>query len=243
MEVRILSPGTFMKIKIIFQNKDYIIIDKPAGLSVHPGIGVKEKTLVDFAVEIFPEIKSVGDEPLFRPGIVHRLDKETSGVMVIARTQKSFDYLKNLFKNRKVEKKYIALVFGKLKRKEGKIEGVMGRSKKDFRKQSLVRGKISVRKERYSLTFYKVMRELNGYSLLEIRPQTGRTHQIRVHLQAIGHPVVGDKKYTFKKYKRNDFLRMFLHASEISFTDIDAKRQKYISPLPPEFEQKLTEKL
>ena len=179
--------------KIIFENQDFVVIDKPAGLSVHAGVGINEKTLVDFLLEKFPEIALVGDDPEVRPGIVHRLDKETSGVMIVARNQKTFEYLKNLFKNRQIEKKYLALVHGKLKEKEGKIEGEMGRSKKDFRKQALVRGKISVRKERYSLSHFKVKKEFEKYSLLEVFPKTGRMHQIRVHLHSISHPIVGDK--------------------------------------------------
>ena len=203
--------------KIIFQNKDFIVVDKPVGMAVHEGVKTDEPTIVDFLLVKFPEIKNVGDDPETRPGIVHRLDKETSGVMVVARNQKAFGQLKELFKNRQVEKKYLAVVHGRLKTKTGKIEGEMGRSKRDFRKQSLVRGKVKVRKERYSLTLYKALKEFNDYSLLEVVPKTGRTHQIRVHLQSIGHPVVGDGKYTFKKYKKNRYPRMYLHASEISF--------------------------
>ena len=229
--------------RIVLQNEDYIIIDKPAGLAVHAGININEPTLVDFLLCQFPEIGNVGDalprtfhegdsarDMRIRPGIVHRLDKETSGVMVIARNQKTFEHLKSLFKNRQIEKKYLALVHGKLKTKTGKIEGEMGRSKRDFRKQSLVRGKISVRKERYSLTCYKVMEEIGDYSLLEVLPKTGRMHQIRVHLHSIGHPIVGDEKYTFKKYKKERHSRMFLHASEISFIDREGKRAKFSSP-------------
>jgi len=221
--------------KIIFQNKDFVIVDKPAGLAVHPGVGTKEKTLVDFLLEKFPEIKTVGDDPEIRPGIVHRLDKETSGVMVVARNQKTFEYLKGLFKNRKIEKKYLALVHGKMKEKEGRIEGEMGRSKKDFRKQALVRGKISVRKERYSLTHFKVKEELEKYSLLEATPATGRMHQIRVHLHSIGHPIVGDKKYTFKEYKNVSAPRMFLHAYSISFIGPDGEKYYFESEAPEEF--------
>jgi len=226
-------------IKIIFLNKDYIVVDKPAGMTVHSGIGSSEKTLVDFLVEKFPEIKTVGDDKIIRPGIVHRLDKETSGVMVVARNQKAFEYLKNLFKSRKIEKKYLALVHGRLKKKAGKIEGEMGRSKRDFRRQALARGKISVRKERYSLTYYKVLKEFSDYSLLEVFPKTGRMHQIRVHLHSIGHPVVGDSKYTFKKYKKINFPKMFLHASEISFVDQNGKKMKFVSLAPREIAEYL----
>ncbi len=233
--------------KIIFQNKDFIVVDKPAGLFVHEGIGARDppassreasragKTLVDFLIERFPEIKNVGDEPEIRPGIVHRLDKGTSGVIVIAKNQKSFEYLKNLFKKREIEKKYLALVFGKLKEKQGKIEGEMGRSKRDFRKQALVRGKINVRKGRYSLSFYKVLKESGDCSLLEVSPKTGRTHQIRVHLHSIGHPIVGDKKYTFKEYKNIEAPRMFLHAESISFSGPDGQKYFFKSDLPQEF--------
>jgi 23S rRNA pseudouridine1911/1915/1917 synthase len=221
--------------KIIFQDSNLFAVDKPAGLAVHGGVGIKEKTLVDFLVEKFPEIKNVGDDPEVRPGIVHRLDKGTSGVMVVARNQKSFEYLKNLFKNREIEKKYLVLVHGKIKDKEGKIEGEMGRSKKDFRKQALVRGKISVRKERYSLSFYKTLREFDEYSLLEVSPKTGRMHQIRVHLHSIGHPIVGDKKYTFKKYKKIEYPRMFLHASIISFQGENGKQYSFSSETPSFF--------
>ncbi len=223
--------------KIIFQNKDFIIVDKPVGLAVHAGVGTSEKTLVDFLVEKFPEIKSVGDDPQVRPGIVHRLDKDTSGVMIVARNQKSFEYLKDLFKNRKIEKKYLAVVHGKIKEKTGKIEGEMGRSKKDFRKQALVRGKISVRKERYSLTFYKVKKELEKYSLLEVSPATGRMHQIRVHLHSIGHPIVGDKKYTFKEFKNIPTPRMFLHAASIGFIGPGNEKYFFESEVPEDFEK------
>jgi 23S rRNA pseudouridine1911/1915/1917 synthase len=221
--------------KIIHQDENLIAVDKPAGLAVHPGVGTKEKTLVDFLLEKFPGIKSVGDAPDVRPGIVHRLDKETSGVMVVARNQKTFEYLKSLFKNREIEKKYIVLVHGCLKDKEGKIEGEMGRSKKDFRKQSLVRGKIEVRKERYSLTHYKVIKEIGDHSLVEVYPKTGRMHQIRVHMHSIGHPVAGDKKYSFKEFKKENYPRMFLHAAEISFPDQNGKQVLFKSEPPEEF--------
>jgi 23S rRNA pseudouridine1911/1915/1917 synthase len=233
-------PGTM--IKIIFENKDIIVVDKPVGLSIHAGVGKSEKTLVDFLLEKFPEIASVGDAPEIRPGIVHRLDKETSGVMIVARNQKSFEYLKDLFKNRKIEKIYMALVHGKLKEKEGQVEGEMGRSKKDFRKQALVRGKISVRKERYSLTHFKVKKEVENGTLLEVSPKTGRMHQIRVHLHSIGHPIVGDKKYTFKEYKNIDAPRMFLHAASISFTGHGNKKYFFESELPKEFQKYLDHK-
>lgn len=237
--------------KIIFQNKDFIVIDKLVGLAVHSGVNTDEPTLVDFLLAEFPEIKTVGDDPKVRPGIVHRLDKETSGVMIVARNQKSFEYLKSLFKNRQIEKKYLALVHGKLKTKAGKIEGEMGRSKRDFRKQALACpvksreagpampafNRVNTRKTRYSLTHYKVLKEFNDRSLLEVRPATGRMHQIRVHLHSIGHPVVGDEKYTFKKYKNIPVPRMMLHAKSIGFTGPDGKRYFFESKPPKEFEE------
>jgi len=222
-------------IKTIYQDKNIIVIDKPVGLAVHSGVGTSQKTLVDFLLEKFPEIKEVGDDPKTRPGIVHRLDKETSGVMVVARNQKSFEYFKNLFKKRKVEKKYLALVHGRLKAKVGRVEGEMGRSKKDFRKQALVRGKIVVRKERYSLTLYKVKREFDDFSLLEVLPKTGRMHQIRVHLHSIGHPIVGDKKYSFKEFKNILTPRMMLHAASISFIGPNNEKYFFESKPPEEF--------
>jgi 23S rRNA pseudouridine1911/1915/1917 synthase len=235
--------------KIIFQNNDFIVVDKPVGMAVHVGVGTSEKTLVDFLLEEFSEIKNVGDAPEIRPGIVHRLDKETSGVMIVARNQKTFEYLKDLFKSRKIEKKYLALVHGKLKVKVGQVEGEMGRSKKDFRKQALVRGKISVRKERYSLTHFKVKYEFEKNTLLEVFPKTGRMHQIRVHLHSVGHPIVGDKKYTFKEYlprrqagKNIDAPRMFLHAASISFIGSDNKKHFFESEVPKEFEEYLNHK-
>jgi len=228
--------------KIIFENKDIIVVDKPVGMAVHAGVGTSEKTLVDFLLEKFPEIKNVGDAPKIRPGIVHRLDKETSGVMIVARNQKTFEYLKDLFKSRNIEKKYLAVVHGKLKEKMGRIEGEMGRSKRDFRKQSLVRGKISVRKERYSLTDFEVKKEFEKYSLLEVFPKTGRMHQIRVHLHSIGHPILGDKKYTFKQYKNINAPRMFLHAASIRFTGPDNKKYFFESRPSAEFENLPKEK-
>jgi 23S rRNA pseudouridine1911/1915/1917 synthase len=240
--------------KIIFENKDFIAVDKPAGLAVHAGVGTNDppassreasragKTLVDFLLEKFPEIALVGDAPEIRPGIVHRLDKDTSGVMIVARNQRTFEYLKDLFKNRQIEKKYLALVHGKMKEKEGQIEGEMGRSKKDFRKQALVRGKISVRKERYSLTHFNVKEEFDNFSLLEVSPKTGRMHQIRVHLHSIGHPIVGDKKYMFKEYKNISAPRMFLHALSISFIGPDDKKYFFKSEVPKEFQEYLDHK-
>jgi 23S rRNA pseudouridine1911/1915/1917 synthase len=236
------SPLSPTMIKIIFQNKDFIVIDKPVGLAVHGGVGMSEPTLVDFLREKFPEIRGVGDEPEVRPGIVHRLDKETSGVMLVARNQKTFEYFKKLFADRKIEKKYMAIVHGKLKEKTGTIEGEMGRSRKDFRKQALVRGKISVRKERYSLTHYRVIKKFGDYSLLEVSPKTGRMHQIRVHLQSIGHPIVGDKKYSFKNYKNDPSARLMLHAFSIAFTSQGNEKYFFESPTPEEFEKMEKEK-
>ncbi len=228
--------------KIIYKDKDFLAIDKSAGILVH-GVAKKsdsETTLVDWLLKNYPEIKGVGDEPEMRPGIVHRLDKDTSGVMLAARNQKAFDYLKKLFGNREIKKTYLALVFGKVNPPAGGKIGIINKSikiKSGTIKRTVWKGKD----EKTAVTEYEVIKLLKlkvnkgnqGFSLLRIFPKTGRTHQIRVHLASIGHSIVGDSLYGFKK---NNFglKRQFLHAESIEFTDISGKRVKIESDLPEE---------
>jgi len=166
---------------------------------------------------------------------VHRLDKETSGVLILAKNNLIFNYFKNLFKARKVKKEYIALVKGETRKQEGIIDLPLTRSKK-----SPIKRKVAIKKDegRIALTRYKVLRLYNGYTLLEIFPQTGRTHQIRVHLASIGFPVVGDKMYgKAKKLNKLNLPRHFLHAHTISFVLPSGKSIKIQAPLPEDLKK------
>ena len=232
-------------VKIIYEDGDIIAINKPAGLLVH-GVGLdakaerKSETLVDWISDNYPEIKNVGDEPNLRPGIVHRLDRETSGVLIIAKNQKAFEYLKNLFKKREINKKYIALVKGKIKNKRGVIDSPIGKNKKDFRKKAVFQN--SAEKTREAITEYNVLEKFLEYTLVEAYPKTGRTHQIRVHLKSIGHPVVCDKLYGPKKEECPFGLsRHFLHANEIDLILPSGVRIKLEADLPEDLERVLKE--
>lgn len=213
------------EIKIIYEDENILAVNKPAGLIVH-GQG----SLVGWLLEKYPEIKNVGEDPE-RPGIVHRLDKDTSGVLLIAKNQRTFEYLKKQFQERKIKKKYIALVEGVVKNNQGVIDLAISKSKNDFRKKT-TGGKI-VGKEREAVTEYKVLERFGKYTLLEAFPKTGRTHQIRVHLKAIGHFVVCDKLYGPKKQICPFGLeRQFLHASVIEFNLPDGSKISIETDLP-----------
>lgn len=229
---------TSPKLEIIYEDDNMLAINKPAGLVVHPDKHHESGTLIDQIIKIRPEIGGVGDEPKTRPGIVHRLDKDTSGVLIIAKTQESFEFLKKAFQEHKIEKKYIALVVGFIKEKNGEINLPIGRSYKDPTKRvakGKMRGKI-----RDALTYYKVLEQIQDYTLLEVSPQTGRTHQIRTHLKSIGHPVVCDSLYAGKLLKCPLGLkRHFLHASSLELTTIDESRLKIEAELPEDLEKTL----
>jgi len=219
-----------MNAKIIHEDNDILVIDKPAGLLVHPTNKKEKNTLIDWLINKYPEIKNIGEDKT-RPGIVHRLDKDTSGLMVIPKNNKTFFYLKKQFQNRKIEKKYLALVIGKLKDKKGIITKAIGRSRKKGIKQTTV--PIVPRKE--AITEYKVLKEFKDYSLIEAIPKTGRMHQIRIHLASIGYPIAGDEKYKFKRQPRpKDLTRQFLHAIYLKFQMQDGRIMEFRSELPKE---------
>ena len=224
-----------MKISVIHENKDFLVIDKLAGVLSHQTDKETENTVTNFLIEQYPEIKEVGEDKK-RPGIVHRLDKDTSGLMIIARNNEAFFYFKEQFKKKLVQKKYITLVVGQLKEKEGIIDKSIGRSRKKGFKQTVA--PIVPRKE--AVTEYKVLKEYKDYSLVEVSPKTGRMHQIRVHLASIGHPIAGDKKYKFKRQLTpKNLKRQFLHAKDLKFYSINGRIEEFLSKLPKELEEVL----
>jgi len=231
------------EIKVVYEDADILIIDKPSGLLTHPvNREHKSDSVVGWVLKKHPEISKIQDKygekvgvwTDIRPGIVHRLDRETSGLLMIAKNQDSFDYLKNIFKERAVKKTYIALVHGHLKNKSGIIESPIG--KIGARQSTRIHGKKEL-KEKNAITEYKLLKEFNDYSLVEVSPQTGRTHQIRVHMKSIGHPLVCDPLYGNKKLACPPELgRLFLHAQKLSFTPLHGGALTIETDLPPELQ-------
>jgi len=222
------------KIKIIYEDDDAIVIDKPAGILSQMAKSSKASAVSDFLVKYYPKIKEIGkDEQRF--GIVHRLDKDTSGVMIVAKNNKSFEFFKDQFKNRKVQKIYTTLVYGIVTPKEGIIDLKIGRSRTKPNMQTVIdtKKKENIR-SREALTLYKTIKNFKNYTLLEVQLKTGRMHQIRVHLKALGYPVVGDQKYFFKKYRNIEpkLERQFLHAGKLEIKLPNGKISVFNSKLP-----------
>lgn len=215
LETHDLKPNPNIKLDIIFENSDFIIINKPAGLTIHPLRMSDTNTLVNGLLAYYPKIKNVG-ENILRPGIVHRLDKDTSGLVIVAKNNISFEKLKEMFINKDIHKTYLALVYGKFKQKQGEINMPIARSKQKFNKRKI--DLHNQEKSKQAITKYKVIKEFRNTSLLEVYPQTGKTHQIRVHLAALSHFIIGDKEYGSKKINKYFQLkRQFLHAQALEF--------------------------
>lgn len=216
-------------LKVLYEDEDVVVIDKPAGFVVHPGAGNLAGTLANALLHRFPEIAKVGLPE--RPGIVHRLDKDTSGVLVAARSPRAYESLLGQFKRHEIEKTYLGLVYGRISAPEGRIRWPIGRHATDGKRIS-----VKTRHPKDAETFFRVLRVFKDATLLEIRPLTGRTHQIRVHLAAAGHSIAGDALYGRKKAARR-FSRLFLHAHTLSFVHPGTgERVEFSSPLPPELE-------
>lgn len=224
---------------ILYEDNDVLAINKPAGLVVHSDGKTKETNLVEWLISKYPEIENVGEHGkdsegkiVLRSGIVHRLDRETSGVMIVAKSQESFENLKKQFQNHDIKKKYEAFVFGELK-KDGVVDRPIGRSRSDFRKWSAQRGARGEMRE--AITEYKVLANNKEYSLVELFPKTGRTHQIRVHMKAINYPLVGDGLYAPNRENTLGFNRVALHSKEIEFKGLSGESHKVIAPYPDDF--------
>ncbi len=229
-----------MNIKIIYENSDVLVIDKPAGIIVFPegeSLKSKEKTLIDLLLEKFPDLKNAGETP--RYGIVHRLDKDTSGTLLVAKTNEALIFFQKQFKNRTIEKKYMALVVGLIKENDGIIETLIGRAPSDKRKQKayLLNDPMSEGK-REAITKYKVLQRFEDYTLLEVKIETGRRHQIRCHLSYIHHPIAGDKMYGFKNSPTPKGLtRQFLHAAYLKIQLPDSQIKEFKSDLPEDLKK------
>ncbi|MEA1926384.1 MAG: RluA family pseudouridine synthase [Patescibacteria group bacterium] len=235
-----IEPQADLPISIIAKHDDFLIINKPSGISVHPSDHEHRNTVVNWALAHFPQITSVGEDPL-RPGIVHRLDKDASGLLIIALKQKSFEFFKKQFKERTIRKKYHVFCWGTFKQKKGDISTFIGRSKARPTCQSTSARAEKLINPKNALTSFSVLKDNGKISLVEIELKTGRKHQIRIHLQSIGHPVVGDKLYFTKntKQKNAPFSRLFLHASHLSFKYSNMKKYEFSCPIPLKFSKHL----
>lgn len=226
-----------LSIELLYEDECIAVVNKPPGMTVHPGAGVKHGTLVNALLYKCKDLSGIGGK--IRPGIVHRLDKDTSGVMVVAKNDKAHNSLVEQFKTREVKKKYIAIVEGKVKTDSGVIESEIGRHPTNRIKMS-----SKAKAGRVSVTKWKALERYGAATLLEAEPKTGRTHQIRVHFSESGYPILADKVYGTKKV-RNDVLksaskmmgRQALHAAELGFKHpVTGELLTFKSPLPQDME-------
>ncbi len=221
------------EISVIFENEDILVIDKPRGIAVHPDTKHKDNTVVNWAIKHYPPIIKIG-ENMTRPGIVHRLDKETSGVMILAKTQAIFEWLKKVFHDHLAKKQYLTLVSGVFPENIKSIDLEIGRSPSKSRQVAIPsnRAKQKFIKTRPAKTEFKIIKKFKDYTLLEARPLSGRTHQIRVHLASTGHPVTGDKLYGKKQPDNLKNDAMFLHSQTLSIPFPDGTSREWNAPIP-----------
>ncbi len=227
-----------MKPKIIYQDNDLLVAEKPPGISVFNEEGEREETLINLLIHLFPELKMVGEAP--RYGMIHRIDKETSGVILIAKNNRALKFFQDQFQNSEVAKEYIALCVGIFPEKRGLVETFMARSPKDRRKQKAyplydlrIKGKA-----RKAVTEYEVLKKIGNYTLIKAIPRTGRKHQIRCHLAHLHHPIAGDKLYGFKDQLPPEGLkRQFLHAEKLGIRMPGGETREFHSPLPDDLKK------
>ncbi|MEK7087708.1 MAG: RluA family pseudouridine synthase [Patescibacteria group bacterium] len=238
-----------LRVTVLHEDNDVLVVNKPAGLVVHSDGRTKEPTLVDWIVRKYPSIRGVGDSlgvkseelkvksserSLDRSGIVHRLDRETSGALIVAKNQSALFNLRRQFKKQEVRKTYHAFVYGRVKHDEGVIDRPIARSRANPVLWSATRGRKG--EEREAITEYRVLARENGFTFLELSPRTGRTHQLRVHLKAINYPIVSDKLYSNNEPALG-FKRLALHSRAVSFVlPTSGKRITVEAPYPKDFE-------
>lgn len=223
--------GEDIPLDIIFENDDLIVVNKPAGMVVHPAAGHASGTLVNAVLGYDPDMEGIGGEE--RPGLVHRLDKETSGLIVLAKNERAHNWLQDQFRLRKVEKTYLALVDGKPPTPAGRVEAPIGRDPRHRKKMAVV----SAGKGREAVSEYKTLEAFKEHTLLEFHPHTGRTHQIRLHCAFLGCPIVGDSVYGKAKFTV-EINRHFLHAAKLSIVLPNEKELRvFEADLPDELKQ------
>ncbi len=234
-----LVPNPNLSVTVLFEDDDLLVIDKPAGIATHPISFEETDTVANWAIARVPDMRTVGEDPL-RPGIVHRLDRNTSGILVLAKTAMAFDELKRIFADRLAEKRYQALVLGHVPQRAGEITYPIAAVTGTLRRQAVLPGKDIPEGAREAHSSYRVIRRFSEYDLLLVSPKTGRTHQIRVHLAAIGCPVLGDRLYGGRRMNRPDTpARQLLHAGYLSFSWVGATKT-FESPLPADFRETLS---
>ncbi len=236
------------KIEVLYEDEDMCVINKPAGVMVHNDGRSTEKTVVDWLLSRLPAVRGIGEggfaqdgSPLERSGVVHRLDRETSGVLVLAKTQEAFLHLKKQFHDHYIKKEYRTIVYGTMKEKWGTVNRPIGRSTKDFRLRSAQRGARGALRE--ALTDWELIGQSETHAYLKITPKTGRTHQIRVHLKAIGRPIVHDELYAPPELLAGEnlgFTRLALHAYRLQVAVLRGEEMTFIAPFPLDFEEAST---
>jgi 23S rRNA pseudouridine1911/1915/1917 synthase len=238
---------------ILFEDSNVLVIDKPIDLAAHSDSADPAGTVVGWLLEHYPEVAGVGEpqankdgDPMERSGIVHRLDRATSGVMILAKTQEAYEHLKAQFHDRLAKKEYRALVYGHMNERWGTIDRPIGRSAKDWRKRSAERGAKGTLRE--AVTDWELVGQgeyqTEPFAYVKLKPKTGRMHQIRVHLKAIDRPIVGDELYAGAKREQSNNLgleRLALHAHTLALTLPNGEEQRFVAPVPPRLEQAVDE--
>ncbi|OGG60555.1 hypothetical protein A3C89_04210 [Candidatus Kaiserbacteria bacterium RIFCSPHIGHO2_02_FULL_50_50] len=230
-------------IEILEEDDNVLVINKPSGLLVHEEKqGSAEPTVVAWFLTTYPEARGVG-EPQYdmqgnlieRSGVVHRLDKGTSGVLILAKTQEAYNHLKSQFHDRLAQKEYQAIVYGYFKAIKGRIEAKIGRAKSDPRKRSAFKNAVGTLRD--AVTDWELITQNAQFAHIRLMPKTGRTHQLRAHLTFLSHPIVGDGLYATKEQFRStqEVSRILLHAHSLTITLLNGEQKKFTAPLPGDF--------